>query len=328
MSEASFARLLRLLQLIPAAPRTIDTTSLAQQLSAEGFDTTARTVQRDLVKLEAMGYGLECLDGSKPFRWRYATTAKPMLMPGLDLPQALALLTVESHMQHLLPRTAVLALRAHFDTARAVVAGKPARRWLEKVRVVSRAQPVSTPKVDVEVADAVQVGLFEERVLEVRYRRADASVGELTLHPLGLIVRDGVSYLAAIAFDYDDVRLYALHRKKRVKAGDARARRAPGGFDLDTFVESGELGWKLSSTPIAVELRFFGPAGRTVMESPLAKDQQVVVDGDVVTVKATVTDTRVLRAWLLSFGAGVEVRRPAALRRDLAGALRAALARY
>jgi predicted DNA-binding transcriptional regulator YafY len=328
MSESSFARLLRLLQLIPGAPRTIDTTSLAQQLSSEGFETTARTVQRDLVKLETMGYGLECLDDSKPFRWRYGAAAKPMLMPGLDLPQALALLTVEAHMQHLLPRTVLLALRAHFDTARTVVDGKPARRWLEKVRVVNRAQPVSTPRIDVEVADAVQVGLFEERVLEVRYRRADATVGELTLHPLGLIVRDAVSYLVAIAFDYDDVRLYALHRMSRVKVGGARARKAPPGFDLDGFVESGELGWKLSSSPIAVELRFFGTAGRTVVESPLSADQQVVVDGDVVTVKATVADTRVLRSWLLSFGAGVEVRKPAALRRDLGGALRAALARY
>ena len=328
MSESSFARLLRLLQLIPGAPRTIDTTSLAQQLSAEGFETTPRTVQRDLVKLEGMGYGLECLDGSKPFRWRYATTARPMLMPGLDLPQALALLTVESHVQHLLPRPSVLALRPHFDAARALVAGKPARRWLERVRVVSRAQPLSPPKVDIEVAEAVQMGLFDERVLEVRYRRADATMTELTLHPLGLIVRDAVSYLIAVAFDYDDVRLYALHRISRVKVGEGRARRAPAGFDIDVFVESGELGWKLSSTPIALELRFHGAAGRSVIESPLAKDQQVVVDNDVVTVKATVADTRVLRAWLLSFGDGVEVRRPAALRRDLREALRTSLARY
>ena len=328
MSESSFARLLRLLQLIPGHPRTIDTTSLAQQLSAEGIETTARTVQRDLVKLERMGYGLECLDGSKPHRWRYGATARPMVMPGLDLPQALALLTVESHLQHLLPRTALLALRAHFDAARTLVDGKPARRWLERVRVVSRAQPLSTPRVDVEVADAVQVGLFEDRVLEVRYRRADGTMTELTLHPLGLIVRDAVSYLVAIAFDYDDVRLYALHRMSRVKPGDARARKAPAGFDLDRYVESGELGWKLSSTPIALELRFFGPAGRTVLESPLAKDQQTSVDGDVLTVKATVSDTRVLRAWLLSFGPGVEGRRPAALRRDGAAAMKAALARY
>jgi len=328
MSESSFARLLRLLQLIPGHPRTIDTTHLAQQLSAEGFETTARTVQRDLVKLEGMNFGLECLDDSKPHRWRYSATAKPMVMPGLDLPEALALLTVESHLQHLLPRTALLALRSHFDAARALVDGKPARRWLERVRVVSRAQPLSAPRVDVEVADAVQVGLFEDRVLEVRYRRADATMTELTLHPLGLIVRDAVAYLVAVAFNYDDVRLYALHRMSRVKASDARARKPPTGFDLDGYVESGELGWKLSSTPIALELRFFGPAGRAVLESPLAKDQQTSTDGEVLTVKATVTDTRVLRAWLLSFGAGVEVRRPATLRRDLASALKAALAHY
>jgi predicted DNA-binding transcriptional regulator YafY len=328
MSETSFARLLRLLQLIPAHPRTLDTSSLAKHLTAEGFVTTSRTVQRDLVKLEGMGYGLECLDGSKPHRWRYAVHAKPMVMPGLDLPQALALLMVESQMPQLLPRTAVAALHPHFDAARRLVAGKPSRRWLERVRFVTRAQPLSSPRVDVEVADAVQLALFDDRVLLGRYRRLDGVVSELTLHPLGLIVRDAVSYLVALAFDYDDVRLYALHRLVQVKVGDTRARRPPAGFDLDRFVESGELGWKLSNTPIALELRFFGTAGRTVIESPLAPNQRVAVDGEVTTVRATVTDTRVLRAWLLSFGPSVEVRRPAALRRELAAAVRAAAARY
>lgn len=328
MSESSFARLLRALQLIPAHPRTLDTSSLANQLTAEGFVTTSRTVQRDLVKLEGMGFGLECLDGSKPHRWRYAAHAKPMVMPGLDLPQALALLMVESQMPQLLPRTAVAALQPHFDAARRLVAGKPSRRWLERVRFVSRAQPLSAPRVDVEVADAVQLALFEDRALQGRYRRLDGAMTDLTLHPLGLIVRDAVSYLVALAFDYDDVRLYALHRLVQVQAGKQRARRPPAGFDLDRFVESGELGWKLSNSPIALELRFFGTAGRTVVESPLSPRQQVVVDGDVVTVKATVTDTRVLRSWLLSFGAAVEVRRPVALRREIAAALIAATARY
>jgi predicted DNA-binding transcriptional regulator YafY len=328
VSESSFARLLRELQLIPAHPRTLDTSSLAQQLTAEGFVTTARTVQRDLVKLESLGVGLECLDGSKPHRWRYAAHAKPIVMPGLDLPQALALLMVESQMPQLLPRTAVAALHPHFDAARRLVDGKPARRWLERVRFVTRAQPLSTPRVDVEIADAVQVALFGDRVLEGRYRRLDGAVTALTLHPLGLIVRDAVTYLVALAFDYDDVRLYALHRLVEVKVGATRARRPPAGFDLDRYVESGELGWKLSSTPISLELRFFGTAGRTVIESPLSPRQRVTNDGDVVTVKATVNDTRVLRAWLLSFGAAVEVRRPASLRRDLAAALAAASARY
>ncbi len=81
MSEASFSRLLALLRLIPPYPRAVDTNNLAVLLASEGYETTSRTVQRDLVKLEGMSFGLECLDDSKPFRWRFKASAKPILVP-------------------------------------------------------------------------------------------------------------------------------------------------------------------------------------------------------------------------------------------------------
>lgn len=106
MSDASFSRLFRLLQVVPGYPRTLDTTQITALLAADGFETTPRTVQRDLLKLEGMGLGVECLDTSKPYRWRMAQSAKPVLLPGLDLPQALALLLVEAHLSRLVPRAA------------------------------------------------------------------------------------------------------------------------------------------------------------------------------------------------------------------------------
>jgi predicted DNA-binding transcriptional regulator YafY len=41
-----------------------------------------------------------------------------------------------------------------------------------------------------------------------------------------------------------------------------------------------------------------------------------------------VPDTRVLHAWLLGFGGGVEVKKPAALRKVIAEAHKVALSRY
>lgn len=70
MSE-SFIRLFRLLQLIPRAPRSVDTATIEAILIREGFYGVRRTLQRDLVKLERMGLGLECLSDSKPYRWRF-----------------------------------------------------------------------------------------------------------------------------------------------------------------------------------------------------------------------------------------------------------------
>jgi len=328
MSDSSFSRLFRLLQVVPGYPRTLDTTQITALLAADGFDTTPRTVQRDLLKLEGMGFGIECLDSSKPYRWRRAETAKPVLLPGLDLPQALALLLVEAHLSRLVPRAAWAALRPHMEAARKVVEGKPARRWLERVRVIPRTQPQSPPGVDTAILDAVQMALVEDSRLTVRYRRPDKGDSEMELHPLGLVVRDAVAYLVATAFEYDDVRLYALHRMRAVTSSGLRSRKAPAGFDLDAWIEGGETGWRLAKEPIHLEVAFRDGAERSVLESPLSKDQtHHGVDG-VVVVKATVNDTRVLRAWLLGFGSAVEVRRPKALRTDIVAGLRETLDRY
>ena len=327
MSDGSFARLLRLLQFIPAHPRALDTTQLATLLTGVGFCTTARTVQRDLVKLESMGFGLECVDDSKPYRWRLAASAKPVLVPALDVPQALALLLVESHLSRLLPRAAWASLRSHLDAARKAVEGKPVRRWIERVRLVPRSQPLQSPTIDVGVLDVVQLAVIEERAIQVHYKRADGTVShELVLHPLGLLFRESAAYLVATAFDFDDVRQYALHRMKKAQATDIRAKKLAG-FDLDTWMAA-EGGWRLAKEPVRLELAFYGGAERSVVESPLSSDQVVRSANESVVVKATVNDTRVLRSWLLGFGDAVEVRRPKALRDAMRTALSSATRRY
>lgn len=327
MSDASFARLLRTLQVIPAHPRSLDTTQIAALLAADGFDTTARTVQRDLVKLESLGLGIECVDDSKPFRWRLSATAKPNLVTGLDVPQALALLLVEAHLSRLVPRAVWASLKGTLDAARKVVEGKPARRWIERVRVVPRAQPLAPPNIDVTVLDAVQVAIVEERTLEVTYKKDDGTK-DVTLHPRGLIFRDATAYLVATTFEYDDIRHYALHRMKKAVPGEARARKAPAGFDLDTHVAAGEAGWRLAKEPVALELAFYDGAERSVAETPLSTDQTMKRVNEATIVKATVTDTRVLRSWLLGFGPAVEVRKPKALRDDMRAMLQATRDRY
>jgi hypothetical protein len=83
----------------------------------------------------------------------------------------------------------------------------------------------------------------------------------VALHPLGLVFREGASYLVATAFEYVDVRLYALHRMRSASLSDRRARRLPG-FDLDAFIAAGDVGWRLSSEPVVVELAFHDGAER------------------------------------------------------------------
>lgn len=80
----NFHRLIRLLQLVPRQPRFIDTETIERMLADEGMPTTRRTIQRDLLRLERMGFGLERVDDNKPYRWRFSETAAPMVVPVPD----------------------------------------------------------------------------------------------------------------------------------------------------------------------------------------------------------------------------------------------------
>ncbi len=62
----------------------------------------------------------------------------------------------------------------------------------------------------------------------------------------------------------------------------------------------------------------FNEAAETLRETPLSKDQQISPhDDEYGLLEATVSNTRELRGWLLSYGSLVEVLEPKSLRREL-----------
>ena len=325
----NFFRLMRLLQLVPRAPKFIDTEQLETILSNEGTDSTRRTIQRDLIKLESMGFGLECLDDSKPYRWRFSEKADVVLLPGLDPQAALALRLVELHLERMLPKATLRALQPHLQAARKALDGKPVAKWLEKVRLISRSQPLLPPRIDGSITGVVHEALLEGKQIEAKYKgRGSEMAKDMTLHPLGLVHRDSVAYLVATAFEYTDARLYPLHRFLDAKMSQLKARPLAG-FSLDAFIAEGELGYKIGKEEIEVELLFEKDAGQGLEETPLSADQKVTKreDGSVL-VKARVPDTQVLRSWILGFASSVEVVKPRALRVAVARAHEAAVEVY
>lgn len=325
----NFFRLLRLLQLVPRAPRSIDGERLDSILRGEGMECSRRTIQRDLMELSRMGLGLQCLDVSKPYRWQYAETAPFVQLPGFDPQTALALRLVELHMERALPRSTLRALQPHLQAAKGALDGKPVARWLDRIRLVPRSQPLLPPKVDGAITGVVHEALLEGRQIKARYRkRGETQAKEYTLHPLGLVYRDSVGVLLATITGYEDPCQYPLHRFVDAVLLDDKADVAPG-FDLDGYLAKGELGYSLGEGELAVELRFEANAAILLEETPLSAHQQLrrEADGRVV-VRASVPDTMVLRSWLLGFGGSVEVLRPSTLRRAIGVAHQAAAERY
>ena len=97
----------------------------------------------------------------------------------------------------------------------------------------------------------------------------------------------------------------------------ARARFIPKGFDLDTFLQHGNLGLPLDTKPIRLRAVFHGQAAHTVVEAPLAANQTTRPAGDgAVEITATVADTLDLRGWIFGFGELVEVLEPLSLRQE------------
>ena len=175
------------------------------------------------------------------------------------------------------------------------------------------------PAVPANVQDAVYTALMENRKVEVVYR-AKASTGAkpIVLNPLGIVVREGVFYLVATSWNYEDVRQYVLHRMSEAKLLDEPAR-AIADFSLAAYIEN-QSGFSYPGSDGTPHIRalFDSGAGIHLTESRLGVGHRTTdqADGRLL-VEAAVPDTTDLRWWLLGFGSAVEVLEPESLRLEI-----------
>jgi len=307
----------QMLRLIPRQPSKISTTALMQRLADDGFNTTPRTLQRDLVRMSSI-YPLLCDDRDKPFGWSWDKDANVHEVPGIDSDTALAFYLAEKHLEPLLPRTTMKRLGPHFKRAEQVLdqadadKGNPA--WRNKVRVLHRGPGLKSPAIASDVQSAVYDALLRNRRLNVAYlpRGADAAK-QYELNPLGLVLKDGLFYLVCSMWDYEDIRLLTLHRMQAANVMDIPCA-APDNFDLDSYIESGELDFAVGGE-IRLKARVNKQIAIHLEERPLHQDQVLneCEDGDYI-LESTTQDTNELRWWLLGFGENLEVLEPPELR--------------
>lgn len=313
------------LQLVPRHPQRATARQICERLAAAGHPTSERTVQRDLEKLSA-AFMLACDQRSKPYGWHWAKDAKLLNIPNMDLPTALTFRFVREYVDPLLPKSVRGDLAAHFEAAARVLdtcAENSLPGWAEKIVVIPQGQALTPPAVDADAMDAVFEALLTNRVLEMRYlaRSREGEVKDYTVHPLGLVVRNGAYYLVATLFDYDNPVQLALHRIERAAVTDGTAKR-PDGFSLKHYVRDGNFAYPVGDE-IALAIRMRQATAFHLYESPLAADQAIEPLGeDTVRITATVKDTQQLRWWLLGFGDHVVVEGPAALREEFAATCR------
>jgi predicted DNA-binding transcriptional regulator YafY len=311
----------QMLRIIPRYPHKITAKSLHEKLKLEQFDVTKRTVERDLLSLSEM-FPLVSDERDKPYGWSWSKDAPLFNLPGLSHNEALTLTMVEQHLNSLLPASTLSQLQHYFKTAKQHLSNIPqnerTRSWLNKVRTVPTWQPLLPPTIKPSVQYTVYEALLADKQLEIKYlKRGEDKTVEYRIHPLAVVQRGGITYLYCRVFDYADLRILALHRIHSAIMLEEAAN-IPAGFSIDKEISLGKFGFG-EGNQIQLEAIFYHGSGEHLFETALSSDQTLTekADGSLKLI-ATVADTPQLVWWLLGFGDGVEVLKPAALRQSIA----------
>ena len=308
------------LRLVRRYPQKITAAELCCGLDAEGFTVGKRTVERDLQSLSRI-FPLVVDERSKPFGWSWDKDARAFDLPGISLSESLTLLMAREHLRSVMPSSTVSQMAPYFQLAEQKLTALDGRvgvaGWLDKVRIIPATQPLIAPRIDEQVLATIQQGLLENRQCQVAYRKREVGAADdYPIHPLGLIQRGLVLYLVCTIKTYADIRLLAVHRIQAATVLDSPVI-APAGFELDTYLASGAMGWS-TTKPIKLVVAFTPQIGLHLQETPLSQDQVIesLADGRL-QVTATVLETQQLLWWLLAFGDGVEVMAPVELRQQI-----------
>jgi predicted DNA-binding transcriptional regulator YafY len=190
-------------------------------------------------------------------------------------------------------------------------------RWQDKIASVPPTMPLLPPVIDLEVLSSIQEAVLQEREVDAYYRGLTSDIAEaILLHPLGLILRGNIMYLVATAYEYGDVRLYALHRMRSVIVRE-ELRNSPKEFTLADYLKEGHGHFKSADGFICLEAVVSRELGQILAETPLSIDQTMESVNDGHRLTATVQYTWQLEWWILSQGRKIKIIEPKLLREKI-----------
>lgn len=165
------------------------------------------------------------------------------------------------------------------------------------------------------------------RAVLVRYRSLSSNrTTTRRVHPLHVFNQRGDWYFAAWDKRRGEVRIFALHRIRRVTF-TTEAFDVPKGFSFQKYMAEA-FALERGGRPAEVVIRFGPRQARWIRERKWHRSARVqeALDGSLF-LRLRIAETGELRRWVLQFGSEAEVLKPSGLRRavelELAAALRA-----
>lgn len=303
--QSKAARLQRIEQRLYNAPQGLRATELAEDLAVN-----RRTIYRDLEALHDAGVPVWENGGRFGInRSAYLSTIRLTLHEAIALLFAARLLAHHSDERnpHIITALDKLAAGLPDETIAAHVV---------RVADIVRSRPVRRQYV--EVLEALTLAWSDRRLVRLRYRAANRAVTERDIAPYFLEVSRSEPATYVIGFDRlrGAIRTFKVERIEAVTALDEQYA-IPADFDPYRYLASA---WGvIDDAAVEVRLRFSATAAARVRESVWHQSQRIsdYPDGGC-ELAMTVGGIREIRAWVLSWGAEVEVLAPAELRAEVA----------
>lgn len=304
---------LELMRRIPRG-RKITAGELQRQLHAEGFERDVRTIQRQLDQL-SQHFDIERDDRTKPYGYQWKAKAPPSLaLAHLTAKEALMLRLAEQHLHSLLPAHLLQSMEGFFAQARITLGpmtpARQEREWLNKVAVVSANQPLLPAEVQPGILETATEALFNNRWLDVMYRRPDGYMKKAPerIMPLALVQQGPTLYLIVHFHPYLDARHLAIHRISTLKDTGLTFDRPK--FDLTTYLQKDPFGYGKGES-IELKFQIARSAGLHLLGTRLSENQTVKeVGDDRLEITAAVVYSERLIWWLRGFGGSINISSP------------------
>lgn len=313
--KSVLARQWQMLQLLPKSGSGKTVQEILQELQDRGFIIAKRQVERDLKALSEIFPNIECNDKSKPYGWRWAKDSNTDIS-AMTLSEAFSLQLLEDFLRPLLPSILLQSMENRFKVAKkqleATSTGNLKAKLTKKVKVIHDHQMFLPPQVSSDIMENIQEALMHDEQIEAEYININTkTVSTQRLNPLALITKASVSYLVATAWNYQDIRLYALHRLQKIKRTYEPAVQLEN-FDLDAYIKEGAMQFGAKEN-IVLEAKVDEDLSHILLETPLS-DDQILENGKL---QATLKNSWQLRWWILSQGDAIKIESPKSLKNEI-----------
>jgi len=294
--------------------------ALSKTALVKQFGVTAKTVQRDLAALKAMGAPI-AYDRK---RRGHVYTRKGWSFAGLQLSdhEQFALMVAESALAQYEGTDLHDGLCAAFERMGARLPADVRARH-QHVSDAIHFGGLPSPRIDPAVWDALLMAIELREVVRIQYAKLGEPPTTRLVQPYQLLARDRDWFLVA---HLPTRRREALFYLPRIRSAQLTGQvfKMRSGFDANDFHRQGFNAMQGPGRPVMVELRFTPNAAQLVEERPWAPEQQLKRHRDgSVTVRFRSAAMFEIKRQVLRYEGRVEVVKPAKLRRELAETARA-----